>query len=243
MIGLGTSGPNVIEHFHGVKFEKPFTRMREYVEIINRLMREEKLDYQGDIYHLARGFTLRFETVRPHIPIFIASITPKSVQPDRGHRRRLAADLPAARALEGAARAFHGAVREGRPQAGRRGRALPVHGHRHRRPERAAAGMRRANAAFYIARMGNFYYEHFVRMGYADAADAVRKAWAEGGSAAGAAALPDALVDRARLRGRRSKRAARRSTPRTRRASRCCRSRSWSATPTSAPQIYRKLVG
>ena len=36
VIGLGTSGPNVIEHFHGVKFEKPFTRMREYVEIINR---------------------------------------------------------------------------------------------------------------------------------------------------------------------------------------------------------------
>ena len=43
--------------------------------------------------------------------------------------------------------------------------------------------------------MGDFYYEHFVRMGYADAANAVRKACAEGGSAAGAAALPDALVD------------------------------------------------
>src|SRR5262245_4394165 len=48
VIGLGTSGPNVIEHFHGVKFEKPFTRTREYVEIINRLMRMEKLDYKGD---------------------------------------------------------------------------------------------------------------------------------------------------------------------------------------------------
>lgn len=43
--------------------------------------------------------------------------------------------------------------------------------------------------------MGNFYYEHFVRMGYGPAADAVRAAWAQGGSEAGAAALPDALVD------------------------------------------------
>ena len=61
LIGLGTSGPNVIEHFHGVKFEKPFTRMREYIEIINMLLRQEKLDYQGDIFQLARGFTLRFD--------------------------------------------------------------------------------------------------------------------------------------------------------------------------------------
>jgi hypothetical protein len=61
--------------------------------------------------------------------------------------------------------------------------------------------MRRANAAFYIARMGNFYYEHFVRMGYKAEADAVRKAWAEGGSEAGAAALPDALVDQLGMAG------------------------------------------
>src|SRR5262249_56210715 len=73
LIGLGTSGPNVIEHFHGVPFEKPFTRMREYVEIINMLMRQEKLDYAGEIFKLARGFTLRFAPVRPHIPIWIAA--------------------------------------------------------------------------------------------------------------------------------------------------------------------------
>ena len=79
-IGLGTSGPNVIEHFHGVKFEKPFTRTREYVEIINLLLRQEKLNYDGEVFKLARGFTLRFTPVRPHIPIWIASITPKSVK-------------------------------------------------------------------------------------------------------------------------------------------------------------------
>ena len=194
VIGLGTSGPNVIEHFHGVKFEKPFTRTREYVEIINRLIRMEKLDYQGEVYKLSRGFTLRFETLRPHIPIFIASITPKSVQQTAAIADGwLPIFLPRARWKEQLA-AFHGAVQK----AGRKPEDVVV-----RCPysvtvtndPAAAAAARRANAAFYIARMGNFYYEHFVRMGYADAANAVRKAWAEGGSAAGAAALPDALVD------------------------------------------------
>ena len=132
LIGLGTSGPNVIEHFHGVKFEKPFTRTREYVEIINMLLRQEKLDYDGDVFKLARGFTLRFTPVRPHIPIWIASITPKSVQANRRDRRRLVADLLAQGALERAARAVCRRGARSRTQAGGRARALSVLGHRHR---------------------------------------------------------------------------------------------------------------
>jgi F420-dependent oxidoreductase-like protein len=194
LIGLGTSGPNVIEHFHGVKFSKPFTRMREYVEIIDRLLRGEKLDYAGEVFQLARGFTLRFTPVRPHIPICIASITPKSVKqtaaiadgwmpiflPKPHWQTQLGLFAEAVRAAGRAP----GEVRVRCPYL------VTVTD----QPERAVAA-RRANAAFYIARMGNFYHEHFVRMGYAAAADAVRAAWAEAGSEAGAAALPDALVN------------------------------------------------
>ena len=200
MIGLGTSGPNVIEHFHGVKFEKPFTRTREYVEIINKLMRGEKLDYQGEIHRLERGFTLRFEPLRPHIPIWIASITPKSVRQTAAIADGwLPIFLPRERWKEQLG-LFHGAVRE----AGRKQQDVlvrcPYTVSVTSDPARAAAA-RRANAAFYIARMGNFYYEHFVRMGYKEAADAVRRGWAEGGSTGGAAALPDALVDQLGMAG------------------------------------------
>jgi F420-dependent oxidoreductase-like protein len=200
LIGLGTSGPNVIEHFHGVKFDKPFSRMREYVEIINMLMREEKLNYDGTVFKLGRGFTLRFKPLRPHIPIWIASITPKSVK-----QTAAIADgwmpifLPKEQWKEQLG-LFHDAVRE----AGRQPQDVlvrcPYHIAVTDHPERAAA-MRRGNAAFYIARMGNFYYDHYVRMGYREAADAVRAAWATGGSAAGAAALPDALVDKLGMAG------------------------------------------
>jgi F420-dependent oxidoreductase-like protein len=194
LIGIGTSGPNVIEHFHGVKFDKPFTRTREYVEIINRLMRQEKLNYDGEVYKLSRGFTLRFDPVRPHIPIFIASITPKSVRQTAAIADGwLPIFLPREQWKEQLG-IWESAVRD----AGRKPEDVvvrcPYNVTVTAEPARAAA-VRRGTAAFYIARMGNFYYEHFVRMGYKDAADAVRKAWAEGGSEAGAAALPDALVD------------------------------------------------
>ena len=64
LLGLGTSGPQVIEHFHGVAFQPPLQRMREYVEIINTLMKGEPLKYSGRLFDLQRGFTLRFQPVR-----------------------------------------------------------------------------------------------------------------------------------------------------------------------------------
>ena len=194
LIGLGSSGPNVIEHFHGVKFERPLARIREYTDIINMLMREEPLNYRGKIFNLQRGFTLRFKPYRPHIPIHIASVTPKSVQ-----QTAEIADgwipifLPKSQ-WKPQLDAFYGHVEA----AGRQRSEVDV-----RNPngvtvsddiERVRQGIA-GTAAFYIARMGDFYYEHFSRMGYADEANAVRRAWAEGGSSAGAAALPEDLVE------------------------------------------------
>ena len=62
-----------------MKFNRPLTRMKEYVDIINTLLAGEPLNYQGKIFQLERGFTLRFNPLRDHIPIHIASITPKSL--------------------------------------------------------------------------------------------------------------------------------------------------------------------
>ena len=68
------------DHFHGVPFGRPLTRMREYIEIINTLIADEPLKHDGFYFKgMERGFTLRDITLpRRHIPIFLASITPKS---------------------------------------------------------------------------------------------------------------------------------------------------------------------
>jgi alkanesulfonate monooxygenase SsuD/methylene tetrahydromethanopterin reductase-like flavin-dependent oxidoreductase (luciferase family) len=80
VLGLGTSGARVIEHWHGEKFSKPIQRTKEYAEIINMILSGEKVFYEGEIFKLQRGFRLLFEPVRKHIPIYIASISPKSMQ-------------------------------------------------------------------------------------------------------------------------------------------------------------------
>src|SRR6266571_1919259 len=80
ILGLGPSGANVVEDWHGVPFSKPVQRTREYVEIIRTILRGEKLIHHGEIFNLERGFKLRFTPPRPDMPIYIAAMGPKNVQ-------------------------------------------------------------------------------------------------------------------------------------------------------------------
>ena len=80
ILGLGASGEFVIEHFHGVKFEKPLRRLREYTDIFNLLIAGEQLHYDGEIFKLERGFRLEYERPRTKIPVWIAGITPRSIK-------------------------------------------------------------------------------------------------------------------------------------------------------------------
>ena len=77
--GLGSSGNRVIEHFHGVPFERPLRRIREYVEIFNLAIAGERLIYDGEIFKLERGFRVDYARPRHHIPVYIAAITPRSI--------------------------------------------------------------------------------------------------------------------------------------------------------------------
>src|SRR5581483_9334972 len=52
MLGLGVSGPQVMEGWHGVRFDRPLQRTRETVEIVRMIARGERLNYEGEIYHL-----------------------------------------------------------------------------------------------------------------------------------------------------------------------------------------------
>ena len=61
IIGLGTSGARVIEHWHGEPFAKPIQRTKEYCEIINLIVSGEKVFYEGEVFKLQRGFKLLFK--------------------------------------------------------------------------------------------------------------------------------------------------------------------------------------
>ena len=78
-LGLGTSGRLVIEDFHGEKFAKPLTRMREYIDIVRKAARGERLDHDGEFFHTKR-FQLRFPPFRANLPIYIAALSPPSLR-------------------------------------------------------------------------------------------------------------------------------------------------------------------
>ena len=193
--GFGTSGPQVIEHFHGVPFKPAVTRMRETIQIMNMLIAGEPLNFDGKLFKLGRGFKLRFEPIRPHIPIWVASLNPAALKmtaeladgwmPIMIPADHLAAEIGAFRARVTAAGRAPDAVAVRAPDR------VVVALDDPRRARRQAAG----TLAFYIARMGTFYGAQLERFGYGDAVAAVRKAWNEQGSEAGIDAVPDALLD------------------------------------------------
>jgi F420-dependent oxidoreductase-like protein len=200
VIGLGTSGWRVIEHWHGIPFQPSLTRLREYVDIMRMILAGEPLKYHGKLFRLERGFRLRFQPVRSSIPIFIASLTPKSV----AQTARLAdgwmpvlIPLPQLKSEVTAFRALAG-------HAGRDPHSLTVRSPGSvtvTRDVERARQQSKAHMAFYITNMGDFYCEQLTRLGYEEAVRTVRQAWEDGGQAAGTAAVPDALVDSLFLAG------------------------------------------
>ncbi len=90
ILGLGASGPQVIEGWHGVKYDKPIGRTREIIDICRMLWRREKLIYQGKSYTLplpedegtglGKPLKLINHPVRPNIPVWVAALGPKNVE-------------------------------------------------------------------------------------------------------------------------------------------------------------------
>ena len=175
VLGLGTSGARVIEHWHGEPFVKPLTRLREYTEIINLIVRGEKVFYEGDLFKLQRGFKLLFNPVRDHIPISIASISPKSMTDVVG----AVADAwepiywPKSKFKEGKELVASGAQARGRSADSVECWASittviepdPV------KAKRLAAGP----ISWYVTNMGDFYHQMLTRNGFGEQVAAMRK--------------------------------------------------------------------
>ena len=195
--GFGTSGAQVIEHFHGMPFEPSLTRMKEVIEVFNILIRHEPLKYNGKLFTLERGFTLRFAPPRPHIPIHLATLNPKALALTASHADgwlpvmipidKLAGEVQAMRSRIAAAGRDPAAFEVHAP-----GGAVVATGEARTRAEMAQAG----TTAFYIGRMGVYYARQLERFGFTAEVAAVKEAWSNG-SAAAAAAVPPAM--RARL--------------------------------------------
>lgn len=198
ILGLGPSGANVIEHWHGVPFEKPVKRTREYVEIIRMILRGEKLIYHGEFFQLERGFKLRFTPPRADLPIYIAAMGPKNVeQTGEIADGILPVYWPSTKWGELREQLDEGAHKAGRPPHSaaiapyitcmllREGAT---------EQEYEAARMRAAAPlAYYMGKMGIYYAQMLSRLGFAEDVQAIIQGWEHGMKAAIAAVSPRVL--------------------------------------------------
>ncbi|HEY9287521.1 MAG TPA: LLM class F420-dependent oxidoreductase [Candidatus Dormibacteraeota bacterium] len=80
ILGLGTSGHQVVSGWHGLPFDRPVQRMRETVTIVRQVLRRDRLQFDGEVFKLDMGLKLLARPVRSELPIFLATLTPAGLR-------------------------------------------------------------------------------------------------------------------------------------------------------------------
>ncbi|MGZ4616100.1 MAG: LLM class F420-dependent oxidoreductase [Actinomycetes bacterium] len=209
-LGIGVSGPQVSEGWHGVRFDKPLARTREYIEIVNMALSRQKVRYDGQHYVLplpdgpGKALQLTVHPVREHIPTYLAAVGPKNLE--------LTGEL-----FDGWLAIFYspeyakeslGHIAAGRAKVGKTLEGFDVV------PSmpmvvgddpQACADPIRWYAALYVGGMGsrekNFYNQLAVRMGYEEAAKEVQDLYLDRKYDEAAAAVPFDFIDQTALLG------------------------------------------
>jgi F420-dependent oxidoreductase-like protein len=208
VLGLGVSGPQVIEGWHGIRFDRPVSRMRETVEIFRRVVRGERVAYKGQIYELplpgGEGKALR-SSARPRpVPVYLATLSPRSLE----MTGEIADGWLGTSFMPEHAPVFFDHIAAGARRAGRSLSALDLQAGGHVAfgddVERLVAA-RKPGLAFTLGAMGsrqhNFYNDAFKRAGYVDAAQEVQRLWLDGKRDEAAARVPDELAVKVNLLG------------------------------------------
>ena len=200
LLGIGTSGPQVMEGWHGVTFDKPVRRTRETIEIIRSITAGERLDFHGEVYELplpgSEGRAIRSLMPPTHLPIYVASLGPANL--------RLTGELAdgwiGTSFFPETAAVFLDHIREGAARAGREltDLDLTVAVGVEFTDDVEAAGRRHAEGyAFTIGAMGsagtNFYNNAFERQGYGDDIREVQRLWLDGDKDAARRRVPTAI--------------------------------------------------
>jgi F420-dependent oxidoreductase-like protein len=213
-LGLGVSGPQVSEGWHGVRFDKPLARTREYLAVLDQALSRRTVSFEGAHYRLplpegpGKPLKLTIAPVSDRIPTYLAAVGPKNLE--------LAGEL-----TDGWLAVFYAphfaeeqlaAIAAGRAKAGRTLEGfdvVPTFPLVVGADPRAAADPVRGYAALYLGGMGsrtqNFYNALAVRMGYGEAAAAVQDLFLDRRHRDAMAAVPYEFIDATSLLGDRDR--------------------------------------
>jgi F420-dependent oxidoreductase-like protein len=210
LLGLGTSGPQVAEGWHGQRFGRQLERTRDYVAVVRMALARERVEYHGETVELplpdgpGKALKLTIAPVQARIPIYLAAIGPKNTA--------LAGEIAdgwiptlfsPAHVAELRSLLEEGAARTGRSLDGFE--IAPTVNASVSDDREAARNLMRPVLALYIGGMGsrqqNFYNRLVQRYGFEDAARTIQDLYLDGKKEEAAAAIPDELIDTVSLCG------------------------------------------
>ena len=208
ILGLGTSGPQVIEGWHGVNFDLPYTRLKETIEIIKLISSGERSDYKGKKIQLplpnGEGVSLRSSVSKRKIPIYLATLGPRSLRLTGA----IADGWLASSFLPESGQIFIDDIKNGAEQSKRELKEITL----------CAGGViefnddiepmiqaRKPGFAFEIGAMGspqtNYYRNAYNRQGYSELTTSVLDLWLAGKRDEAAHLIPDDFVTRSNFLG------------------------------------------
>jgi len=186
-LGIGASGPQVMEGWHGVRFRKPVQATRETIEIIRMISRGDRLEYHGQVYDLplpaSQGRAIRSMAAPVAVPVYVAAIGPANLQ----LTGELADGWLGNAFIPESAEAFLAHLRAGAEAGGRTladlDLQIPVAVEFTEDVDEAVA-RHSAGYAFTIGAMGsatkNFYNDAFARQGFGEQVAEVQRLWRDG---------------------------------------------------------------
>jgi F420-dependent oxidoreductase-like protein len=208
ILGVGTSGPQVMEGFHGVPFRNVLRRTRELIEIVRKITRGERSDYAGEVYTLplpnGAGKAIRASAPPAEVPIYIASLGPANLR----LTGEVADGWVGTSFIPESADVFLAPMREGAEAAGRSLDDVDLQvpaGVEFTDDVEEAARRNARGYAFTFGAMGsrnqNFYKNAFSRQGYAEIAQEIQQLWLDGKRDEAADRVPPELAMKTNLLG------------------------------------------
>jgi F420-dependent oxidoreductase-like protein len=202
VLGLGISGPQVVEGLHGAPFVRPLGRLREYVTIVRQALAGERVAFEGEHFELPRkggeGKALRLSMPpKPDLPIYLATLGEKSLE----LTGELADGWLGTSFIPERADVLLDPIRRGAARAGRTLADIDIQVNGHVEVSEDVEGLLgkyRMGMAFTLGAMGsaktNFYNAAFARAGFEDVAREVQSLWIGGDRGAAVAAVPDEML-------------------------------------------------
>jgi F420-dependent oxidoreductase-like protein len=199
ILGIGSSGAQVIERWHGLHFQQPFTRLRECITIVRQILSGEQVNLEGKVFHVS-NFRLAVQAPTRRIPIYLAAMSSQMLQ--------LAGEIadgvllylePFSKMPEAIAEIQKGVERAKRP-AGSVDVAAFLPTFVSEQPGQAKEPVARV-IAYYVGGMGVYYHRKLSQSGFKAEADKIQTAWLRGDRATATSEVTQELVDSVAITG------------------------------------------